>query len=191
MPPPKKGTLLQNGGLDRIRRIFPGDADVSVEQPLWDSVATEPARLSGTSIRHYSVRRAKNLHALYREPSAGAKDWEFQGPWEMMCSVEFDQSSDIDTDAGSEGKTKTASAILWISRKEFEDAGAPDPKLGDVFEFWEKAQWARAGGFQYWDVGGTYPAGNIQSTEVFTMWKITLTSRSSFDAQRKIDNTRI
>jgi hypothetical protein len=191
MARPKKGTLLGGGGLDRIRRIFPGDGDASVELALHDSVATEPARLSGTSIRLYSVRRAKNLHPLYREPSAGAKDWEFQGPWEMMVAVEFDQSSDIDVEAGGEGKLRSASATLWLSRKELEDAQAPDPKVGDVFEFWDKDGWKRAGGFQYWDVSNATPHGNIQSTEIFTMWKVSLTSRSTFDPQRKIDNTRI
>ncbi len=72
----KFDTLYRDGGIDRLRRIFPDDAEASVERPLWDSIAQEPARLSGASFRLYSLRRAKNLHPLYREPTAGGKDWE-------------------------------------------------------------------------------------------------------------------
>lgn len=187
----KTDTLYRDGGLDRIRRIFPGDDQASVERPLFDSIATEPARLSGTPIKVYSLRRAKNHHPLYREPSAGAKDWSYQGPWQMMGAVEFNQANDIDTTASTEGLKKTATAQLWISRKELEDAGCPDPKIGDVIEFWDLKPWNRSGKFQFWDVIKANPDGNIQDTEVFVQWAITLEARTSFDPERKTENTRI
>ncbi len=177
--------------MDRIRRIFPDDADVSIERPLWDSIAQEPARLSGTKVRLYSVRRAKNHHPLYREPGAGSKDWEFHGPWEVWGTVEFDQATDIDADAGSEGKKSMATGILWVARKEFEDVQAPDPKIDDVIEFWDKKEWARAGGFQFFDVNLATPAGNIMTSETFVQWKITLKARSSFDPERRVMATKI
>ncbi len=187
----KTSTLLHDGGIDRIQRIFPGDGEVSVERPLWDSIAQEPARLSGTQVKLYSVRRAKNHHPLYREPGAGSKDWEFQGPWEVWGTVEFDQAQDIDADAGSEGLKKTANVILWVARKEFEDVSSPDPKIDDVIEFWGSKSFKRAGGFQFFDVVLATPAGNIMTSETFVQWKITLKARSSFDAERKVTNTKI
>lgn len=191
MSKPKLDTLYRDGGIDRIRRIFPDEAEVTVERPLWDSVAQEPARLSGTSIKLYSIRRAKNMHPLYREPSAEAKDWSFQGPWQMMGAVEFSQGDDIDTQSGSEGLKKTATATLWLARKELEDAGSPDPKIGDVIEFWDLQPYARAGKFQFWDIVKANPDGNIMSSEVFVQWKIGLEARTTFDPARKTENTRI
>lgn len=191
MPKSRGDTLFRNGGIDRIRRIFPGDADATVERPLHDSIAQEPARLAGTSLRVYSLRRAKNHHPLYREPSAGNGDWSFNGPWEVMGVVEFQQATDIDASARTEGLGRNATAKLWIARKELEDASCPDPKEGDVIEFWGNAPWKRAGRFQFWDIIKANPDGNIQDSEVFVQWEITLEARASFDPVRKTENTRI
>lgn len=187
----KTSTLFREGGIDRIRRIFPDDDAAVVERPLWDSIAQEPARLSGTQVRLYSVRRAKNHHPLYREPGAGSKDWEFQGPWEFWGAIEFDPTTDVDTDAGSEGLKKSADAILWVSRKELEDIGAPDPKVDDVIHFWGKRPFKRASGFEFFDLIKAEPHGNVMSTETFVQWKLTLKARSSFDPERRVVNTKI
>jgi len=188
-----KDTLYRNGGIDRIRRIFPDDDSANVERPLWDSVAQEPARLSGVAIKIYSLRRAKNHHPLYREPSAGAQDWAYQGPWQMWATVDFAQGDDIDEDVGSEGSKRSATATIWLARKELEDAGSPDPKSGDVIEFWDLKPFAGAldGHFQFWDVTLANPNGNIMNTETFVQWKITVKSRTTFDARRKVEGTAI
>lgn len=188
---PKVETLYRDGGIDRIRRIFPDDPQATIERPLFDSIAQEPARLSGTKARFYSLRRAKNHHPLYREPGAGSRDWEFQGPWEVWTSVEFDQSNDIDAEVGSEGLKRNAQATLWVARKELEDAGCPEPKIGDVVEFWDLKPFAGIVNFQYWDVVLANPDGNIMSTEIFVQWKITLKVRGQFDPARKVENTRV
>jgi hypothetical protein len=91
----------------------------------------------------------------------------------------------------SEGKKSVGTAVIWLARKELEDAGAPDPKIGDVFEFWGDAQFKRASGHRFWDVDNATPTGNIVSSSTFVMWRISAKSRSSFDAQRKIENTRV
>lgn len=189
-PKAKFDTLYTNGGMDRIRRIFPDDSSSTVERPLWDSIAQEPARLSGLQFHLYSLRRAKNHHSLYREPSAGSQEWSFQGPWSMWGSTEFSQGDDINLNSQSEGNVREATNIvLWVARKEFEDASSPDPKLGDVIEFWDKKPFAGVldGHFQFWDVVLANPTGNIMSTETFVQWKISLKSRSAFDAKRKVE----
>jgi len=189
----KLDTLYRDGGIDRIRRIFPDDSAVSVERPLWDSVAQEPARLSGAPFKIYSLRRAKNHHPLYREPSAGANDWVFQGPWQMWGALDFSQGDDIDQDASSEGRKRSAQVTLWLARKELEDVGSPDPKIGDVIEFWDIKPFAGVldGHFQFWDVTLANPTGNIMNSETFVQWKITLKARTTFDPVRKVENSKI
>lgn len=186
----KLDTLYRGGGVDRIRRIFPDDPRASVERPLWDSFAQEPARLGGTPVLFYSLRRAKNHHPLYREPSAAGKDWEFNGPWELAGSF---QTDDTDYQGTGEGSTKTSSGTLWVARKEFEDAGAPDPKIGDVIELWTEAPFDGVAKPRFWDVVEPHADSDshVMNTGIFTLWKLTLKSRSTFHAQRKVENTKI
>lgn len=186
-PKSKLSTLLGDGGINRIRRIFPDDAQASVERPLWDSVAQEPARLAGTKIRVYSLRRAKNHHPLYREPSAGAGEWAFHGPWEMWGSIELPQGDAIQTTAQSEGQKRIVESTLWLARKELEDAGAPDPKADDVIEFWDLKPFAGVTPFRFWDVVSANPDGNIMQSETFVQWKIVMRSRTDFNPVRKVE----
>lgn len=173
-------------GVGGVRPIFPDDA-VS-ELPLWDSIAQEPARLSGTNFRLWSVRRAKHRHPLYGEPSKGG-DWDFHGPWEMLGGFEFDQGQEIEPEAGSEGLQKTASAVLYVARKELEDRDAPKPKVGDVIDLWDREPFGSE--FQYWDVTKANPDGNIWSTEVYVQYRLELKRRSRFEPGRKALGRRI
>lgn len=176
-------TLLGTGGIDRIRRIFPDDGQVTVERDLWDSVAMEPARLSGTKVRVYSIRRAKHHHPLYREPSKGG-DWSYQGPWEVWAALDFDQGNEVTPQVRAEGLSVESDAVLWIARREFEDAGAPPPKVGDVIDFWDERPWGED--LRYWDMVKANRHGNIFNSEVFVMYRIELKRRTSFEAGRKV-----
>lgn len=180
-------TSFGGEGASGVGQIFPDDA--RSELPLWDSIAQEPAKLSGTPVRIYSVRRARNLHPLYREPSAGGNEWEFQGPWEFMAAIEFNQGQDIDSEAGAEGLQKVLSSVMWIARKELEDVGAPIPKIGDVIHFWDQKPFGSD--FQFWDVVKANPDGNMVSSEVYTMYRLELKVRTRFEPVRKVENTRL
>lgn len=182
-------TSYKGGGVDHVRRIFPDDPVASVERPLWDSIAQEPARLAGTPIRFYSVRRAKARHGLYGEPSQGNEEWDFHGPWEMFAIIEYDQPSDNVPQATSDGLQTESNAIMEIARKEFEDAGSPFPKVGDVIELWDESEFSAVQN-RFWDVVDADPTGQIFSSEVYVMWKLSLKARSRFNPKRKIEGER-
>ena len=179
-------TLYTEGGVDHIRRIFPDDPVVSVERPLFDSIAQEPARLAGLPIRFFSLRRAKARHPLYGEPSKDREEWDFHGPWEMFATIEYDQPSDNSQDVGSEGLQVTRDATMKIARKEFEDAGSPFPKVGDVIEMWRESEFAAVQN-RFWDVVDADPDDNIFQTEVYTMWKLSLKAKGRFRPNRKTE----
>lgn len=183
-------TLYKGGGVNRLRRIFPDDDHSTVELPLFDSIAQEPARLGGVRVLLYTLRRAKNLHPLYREPTKGG-DFEYGGPWEMHGVLDYDQMNEVEPpDASTEGTQIQSEARLQIARKEFEDVGAPEPKQGDVIEFWNNPSFEatpfRIPKFKYWDVQQAVPGENVWSTEVFVVWKLALKHKTRFDAARKI-----
>lgn len=187
-------TLYKKGGVDNIRRVFPDPALAEVERAFWDSVAQEPARLSGTPIRFWSLRRAANRHPLYKEPSGksvGDGEWEYQGPFELMAAVEFDQGNQTTAQAGDQGGIeKSADATAWIARKEVEDREAPAPKEGDVVEFWDGfGGSALAGQKHHFDVVVANRDGNIVTSDVFVMYKLTLKTRTRFDPGRKVGAT--
>jgi hypothetical protein len=186
-------TLYKGGGVNRIRRIFPDDDLVTVELPFWDAVAQESVRLSGTSVRLYQVRRAKNRHPLYQEPTSEGGDFEYAGPWEVDAGLEWNQETDINTDGSIEGQQQESDAILWIARKDLEDIGAPDPKQGDVVELWniEDFDYKPFGRrkFRHWDVKKAAQSGNIFTSEVFVMWRLEMVHKTRFDAARRIEET--
>jgi len=168
------------------RRIFPGgDCEgCGNELAIYDSVASEPARLAGTPITYYRLRRAKHRDPLYKEPNVDG-DWEFDGPWEMMAAIDFPQSENISPEATEVGIQTTSEAIAWISRKEFEDHSAPYPKEGDVLAFWSEPPFGSSKQESQWDVVKATQDGNIFTAEVFTLYKLELRLRSKFYAFRK------
>lgn len=186
MGPCVETTLDATGsGAANVPRIFPTmQADgTPTELPLLDSVASEPTKLSGTPFRLYSVRTAKNRHPLYGEPSRG-RHWEFQGPWEMMGALVFDQIGDANVTVDSPGSQESATATLYLSRKEQETCEAPEPKVGDVIHLWNKKPFASD--FEFWDVVQSNHDGQVFSSEAFTQYVLSLTRRTVFDPGRKI-----
>ena len=175
------------------RRLFPGGDcdDCGDERALWDSIASEPARLAGEAIKLYVIRRAKNRDPLYKEPSANGGEWDYQGPFELWATIEFPQSENITEEATEVGERSEADAIAWISRKEFEDREAPYPKRGDVLEFWSKPPFGYEPENTQWDVVKATRDGNVFTTATFVMYKIDLKQRSKFVAFRKTEHTRI
>lgn len=183
---PCADTTLDGDGAGSVKRIFPSDdgTGVPTELPLWDSIASEPTRMSGTSFRIYSVRRAKHRHPLYAEPSSGGQ-WEYHGPWEMMGALIFAQASDSTTSVDSSGKMETSTATLYVARKEFERVEAPDPKIGDVIHVWGKMPFGVSQ--QFWDiVSDKRDDETMFTSEAFVQYRLSLTRRTSFDPGRKV-----
>lgn len=175
------------------RRLFPGGdcGDCGDERKLWDSIATEPARLAGEPVRLYVLRRAKNRDQLYGEPSAEGKEWNFDGPFELWASIDFPQSENINEEATEVGQRTEADATIWISRKEFEDREAPYPKRGDVIEFWANPPFGADEQNTQWDVVKATRDGNVFTTSTFVQYKIDLKQRSKFVPFRKTEHHRI
>ena len=187
-------TQFKKDSIQSLNRIFPGGCgDCGNELDLFDSVAQEQARLAGTRILFYSLRRAMNRHPLYKEPSQGGKEWSFHGPFEMWGSLEFMQGDDISPEASEYGGHKESDARLIIARKEFEDACSPTPKVGDVIEFWTTSGSAfeESELNSQWDVVRANKDGNIFGTEVFTQYSISLKRKTKFVAIRKTEGERI
>ena len=170
------------------RRVFPGgDCEgCGDEQALFDSIASEPAKLAGTSVAYYKIRRAKHRHSLYKEPSVDG-DWSFEGPWELAATLDFPQSDNVTPTATENGIESTAEAVAWVSRKEFEDRSAPYPQEGSVLEFWWTPPFAQERQKSQWDIVKATRDGNIFNSEAFTMYKLELRSRSKFFAFRKTE----
>lgn len=174
------------------RRIFPGgDCEgCGDERQLWDSIAAEPARLAGTPIKVYVLRRAKNRDPLYKEPSVDGKEWSFEGPFEVMGTIEYTPTDDNESTATEAGIEQNSDAMMWVARVEFERVGAPYPKRGDVAEFWGAPPFGLEAAKQQWDIIGAEPDGNVFSSEAFVQYKMKLKRRTKFYAFRKTEHTR-
>lgn len=184
-------TLLNNGGVDNVRRIFP-DAEIS-ERPLWDSIAQEPAKLSGVTAQLWSLRRAKNRHPLYGEPANPESngEWSFNGPWEMSVAIEFDEAQEVENEVSAEGLHSTGNATAHIARKELEDVGAPAPKIGDVLEFWGEEESPFKRHYKYWEVTRANADGHIVSQADFVQYRLELKLRTKFEPGRKIEGEKV
>ena len=174
------------------RRIFPGGdcAGCGDERRLWDSVASEPNRLAGTPMKFYSIRRAKNRDPLYKEPSAEGKEWSYEGPFEVMGSVDFPQFEGSTVEATEVGYRKESEAEAYVARVDFERVESPYPKTGDIVEFWTEPPFNDPERETQWDVVKVSRDGNIFSSEKFVQYKISLRRRSKFFAFRKTEHTR-
>lgn len=173
------------------RRIYPSECgECSSELALWDSIASEQARLSGVRFRYYRVRLAKNRDPLYKEPSFDGQEWEFDGPWEMYGCLDFNQPDQISTEVTENGLIQTSEAVLWIARKEIEDNEAPYPRKGDVVEFWDEVPFNEIGK-THWDVTSSERDGNIFNTSTYTQHRLELRRREKFFAIRKVEHTKI
>ena len=181
-------SLFKKGGVNDLRRIFPGGDSQGCgdERLVWDSIAQEPARLAGTPIKFYVIRRAKNRDPLYKEPSRG-KEWSFEGPFELWGTVDFDESNDVDPEATEMGLLVSSDAVVWIARKEFEDREAPYPKIGDVLAFWDAPPFGREEEETQWDVVRAERDGSVFTSAAYTMFKINVKRRDKFLAFRKTE----
>lgn len=173
--------------MEDVRRWFKGSGDCADEGAFFDSVAREPARLSGIKVSFYSLDRAQHRDPLYGEPTLHGK-WSFDGPYDLMAAVEY-MGDSVQPEASESGIKFQADAILWIARAELENVGAPDPKEGDVVSFWGDSEYdgfAEPSYMSHWDVVKATADGYIISTPKFTMWKLELRRRSEFDASRRV-----
>lgn len=180
-------------GADDVGQVFPklcGGQSCGDELNFLDSVAQESTRLSGVTIALYSLRRAANRHPLYKEASVDGKDWEFSGPWEVPGSVDYPQADNTTPEATEVGYRSSSEARIWIARRELELVEAPEPKEGDVIQFWGEAPFGPQKSDTYWDVVKADSDGEYWTTNKFTMYRIDLRKKGKFKPIRKIENTR-
>lgn len=176
------------------KRLFPPEDDCDActdESALWESFAAEQNALAGTKILFYRVRTAKNRHPVYDEPSHDGKDWEFDGPWEMDASLEFQEQTDVQPNSTEVGLRVQSSAILWIARTEWESKGAPEPKIGDVVAFWGKPPFGVPERITQWDITKADSDGHIFNDERFVQWRLEVKQRGKFLPWRKTEKTKI
>lgn len=175
----------QPGG---VNRAFPPseNGDEPSEMELFDSVAREPARLSGDKVKLWVLSVAENRHPLYGEPSEEGR-WGFNEDrvFEFPASLMYDRPDDISTEATERGKKKTREAMLYVARRELEEIGAPEPKAGDVVEFWGYAPFGDDHRHSFWDVVGADPSGDIWTQPTYTMMRFKIRWREKFLAERK------
>ena len=175
--------VTQPGGVDRE---FPPheEGDVPAELEFMDSVAREHVRLSGTTVKLHVLSVAAHRHPLYGEPSDEGR-WEFNEVFKFPAAIMFDRPDDISSEATDQGKTKVKEAMLHVSRRELEEIGAPEPKSGDVVEFWGYAPFGDTYKSSFWDVVGADPEGEHWTQPTYTMLRFKLRWRSKFLAERK------
>jgi len=180
-------------GCGNGRRIFPSlcSGQCGDEREIHDSIAAEPAKLAGLTLSYYSLRRAANRHPLYKEPSVGDKDWEFSGPWELHAVIDWDVASATSDEATEAGSKTISEAILGIARVEFEQMGAPSPKIGDVVEFWTELPDGSSRTWTQWDVTKATADGEVWSQPTFVAYKLEVKIREQFRAIRKTEHNRI
>lgn len=175
------------------RNIFPGDncEGCGDELAIHDSIASEPAYLAGITFKLYSLRRAKNRHPLYKEPSNEGHEWEFEGPFEMYGELEFPQAANTQSEATEVGQRQAVDAMIKVSRLEIERRESPNPKKGDVVEFWWQEPFEEEKQKRQFDVVSADKDGNIWSTNKHLGQILELKRRGKFLAFRKVEHTKV
>lgn len=168
-------------------RSFPTtpDGDTPLELELFDSVAREPARLSGDLFRIHVLRPAKHRHPLYKEPTEGGGP-AYEEPYEIPAALEYTRESATQTTATENGVAYSDDAYLWVARKELDLLGKSLPKVGDVIEFWCYLPFGDTKSQSFWDVTGSISMGDLWSQATYTMVKLTIKRRTAFPASEKV-----
>ena len=171
--------------IDDVKRVFPSiaDGEISPEQDLLDSVARESIRLSGDFVNLHVLNISSNYDPVYGEPEG--ESWDFPEVFTFPAGVEFNRPDDITTEANERGNRMERQAILWVARRELEVVEAPEPKPGDVVEFWGYAPFGDDRHHSYWDVVSADPSGEHFTMPTFTMLKFNLRWRERYLAERK------
>lgn len=173
-----------------VRRAFPPneDGETPTEIGFFDSVAREPARLSGDRVRLYVLNVAANRHPLYGDASENDGSKYGSTTYEFPATVLYDRPDDISTEPTPAGKKKEREAMMHVARIELEELGAPEPKAGDVVEFWGYAPFGDDYRHSFWDVVGSDPSGEHWTQPTFTHMRFKLRWRERFLAERKTRN---
>lgn len=161
------------------------DGEVPDELALFDSVAQEPARLSGDTVEIYPLITAKHRHPLYKEPSDGGGP-VYGTPFRIPAALEYARESATTATSSDAGLVSSTDAYLWIARKEIDEKGEKLPKVGDVVHFWQYAPMGSVRSESFWDVVLAPTMGDLWSQATYTMIKVSLRQKSSFQASEKV-----
>lgn len=160
------------------------------ERFLFDLWAQEHTHILGTKIDVWSldVEKSKRV-AIYDEPSC--RTWK--GPFTMKG---FFQWADSTPEAREDGIRTTWTTEGWISRKDFEDVGAPSLSEGDVIKVWDSAFFKKfsvddqdipVSGY-FFDVINVNDDGHLWDQFNFVGYSFTISRRTDFTPERRLEN---
>jgi len=139
---------------------------------MFDSINEELMDLVGVDVQLYSLNRiTEEEDPVYGEPKDRIR---FSKPYTITGFV---TKPDWIFEAHERGLRKETDSILTLSRKMMEVGSVPDPKIGDVVEFWE-------GKF---DIIRAIPDGFLNDTSTFEQWIVDLKRHREYPAERKMD----
>lgn len=159
------------------------------ELALYDSIAAEQVRCSGTVGDYYSLNVQKStVNPTYDESIRRV----FDGPFRLAMFVEWPKSN---PEVREEGMRVKWECRGWIPRVEFENARAPVPLEGDMVRIWRTPffdSWSVSGdepqgGGYYFNVVKCNDEGHLYDSPGFVGFEVTLQRSTDFTPERRLD----
>lgn len=152
------------------------------ESSLFDSVASDMAKLAGEQINYYSMNRPRTkIDPLYGE----AVERSVDGPYRVPAWVKWPISNAVADEHGF-GFEFDGEAV--IPRAELDKIHAPYPFEGDIIEMWRTPfhDADSLGKGLFFDVIRVQNDGHINDSPTFVQFRVTLKRRTQFGAERRI-----
>lgn len=160
------------------------------ERFLFDLWAQEHTHILGTKIEVWSLDvESSKRDALYDEPIVRA----WKGPFAMKGFFEW---ADSTPEVRDEGIRTSWSTTGWISRKDFEDHGAPPLSEGDVIRVWDAPFFKKfsvddepipTSGY-FFDVINVNDDGHLWDQYNFVGYSFTISRRTESTPERRLEN---
>lgn len=156
------------------------------ELALFDSIAKEHTEKSGTPVLYWHYdRKRSTVDPVYDEP----ENRVFDGPYKVVGNVTYPDSM---PEAREQGLRTQWNASLWIPRRALEEAGAPEPDVGDVVLLWSNSyfisdgvQEAKVPGAQFmFVVTDSNSDGHLFDTPSFVGFRLEIERRSEYTPER-------
>jgi hypothetical protein len=163
-----------------------------VEMPLYDSLAAEQVRSSGTRLHYFSLNvEASTTNPVYDESTSRA----YAGPYEMQGYIEWPKSN---PEVRQEGLIVSWQTRVWVPRVNVERARCPLPLEGDIVQAWRTPffdQWSVVGDEQqpkgyYFVVITVNDEGHLYDDAGFVGFELTVQRATDFTPERRMD-TRV
>jgi hypothetical protein len=164
------------------RNPVPNNDVVSAGDENFDLNVTEGKNPDGSTGIRFWACQAEEIHDVYQEPTGGG-NIHFEGVYNTIGSVAFDEPSDKDISANEWGLQVTSQGKLWIPVWEHYQRDLPVPITGDLFEFWG-GSWQEFGIF--FEATSVKENGRINNSPHFTNWEIDILRKDGFVPERRL-----